>query len=559
MTPENSRILEANLSALSSRDTELAASIRASIPDPRLIYGRARNGQIVPSLRLPHGSAPLHSLYNPGQEAKKLVAAIGGAGCYVAFGLGAGFLISALLDDPGVYSILVVEKDAATLRSLLEHVRLADAFGDPRVHVVAGSSGIRTRLMALWHPALMGGLRTVPLRPWCENERRFFQQAALDVQAAIDAVRADYSVQAHFGKLWLTNMMHNMERAEQPTLAVPRSDRACVIAAGPSLDRQIEDIRRERSVLLASDTSLPALLRRGITPDAVLSIDCQVHGYHHFFQGIPEKSMLFLDLASPPVVVRRAARVAFVSSAHPFAAYLNAHWKRFPRIDMSGGNVTHAALSLAPLLGASHVTLYGADFSYPDGKAYARGTYLYDLFSASQNRVSSAESRWVSFLFRSPDTHGTRAGGRVLYTTSVMNAYRASIVSLMESMEAEVIPIQGDGLSLRHEKHSSRAPGDAPSTFPAQSQPLCGWKDLLAGYAHDIKDLPSTGNRPGSWFRALQPVQRDLLATLLPVAARVIKETGDSVNGPAALEAARAWTLSRIRRVLSAREPSLQP
>jgi hypothetical protein len=559
MTPEDSRILEANLSALSRRDAELVASIRASIPDPRLVYGRARNGQIVPSLRLPRGSAPLHSLYDPGQEAKKLVASIGGAGFYVAFGLGAGFLVSALLDDPGVYSILVVEKDAATLRSLLEHVQLADSLGDPRVHVVAGRGGIRTRLLAAWRPALMGGLRTVPLRPWCENEERFFRLAALDVEAALDAVRADYSVQAHFGKLWLTNMMHNMERAEQPIAAVPRSDRACVIAAGPSLDQQIQDIPRAKSMLLASDTALPALLRRGITPDAVLSIDCQVHSYHHFLQGIPEKSMLFLDLASPPVVARRAARVAFVSSAHPFAAYLNARWKRFPRIDMSGGNVTHAALSLAPLLGASHVTLYGADFSYPNGKAYARGTYLYDLFSASQNRVSPAESRWVSFLFRSPDTHGVHAGGRMLYTTSVMNSYRASIVSLMESMEAEVVPVQGEGLSLRHEKHSSRPPGDAPPTFWPQSRPLCGWKDLLAGYAHDLEDLPSFGNQPGVWFRALQPEQHNLLATLLPVAAMVIKETGDSVNGPAALEAARAWTLSRIRRFLSAREPHFQP
>ena len=415
--PDSARVLETNLAALARRNPALASAIRASTADPSLTFVIARSGALVPAARLPQGqgNAPLHSLYDPCGEARKVAAGLKGAGCVVVLGMGAGFAAAACLEDASVSSVLVIEKDASILRTLLEHLPFDRLLENPRVFVSDGLEGVRPALLSAWQPALMGGLVTVPLRPWCERESAFFSAATAELRAVVNEIRADYSVQAHFGKKWFSNMLLNLERASSSSEDLPPVTRARVVAAGPSLERQLDALSGagDPGFLLASDTSLPALRRAGIQPNGVLSIDCQTVGYHHFLQGISPQSTLFLDLASPHFLARRSARVIFAAGGHPFAAYLDARWKRFPRMDTSGGNVTHAAVSLAHCLGARSITVFGADFSYPGGKPYSRGTYLYDFFESSQSRVTPSESRFFSFIFRTPDTRKERTGGRI--------------------------------------------------------------------------------------------------------------------------------------------------
>ena len=561
MSLESSAIFERNVAALALRDTQLAADIRSSAPNPALVFLTARDGSTVPAVQLPDRTAALHSLYSPAQAARALLASARGAGCVVFLGLGAGFQIDAFLEDPETCSVLVIEKDAGTLRALLERVRCATLLTDPRVRVTVGLEGIRSGLFAAWQPALIGGLRTVPLGPWCEFERPFFQAAAAELEGAVAAVRADYSVQAHFGKRWFANMLLNMEAAERSGSGEIQGSRARVTAAGPSLDMQLSRLRgaRGEGFLLACDTSLPALLTARILPDAVLSIDCQNHGYHHFFQDLPPKTRLFLDLASPPLLARRTGRPTFVASDHPFVSYLNARWKEFPRIDMSGGNVTHAAVSLARSLGARAITLYGADFSYVGGKPYCRGTYLYDIFHSLQNRVAPAESRFFSFLFRSPDTAKERVGESIRYTTGVLLDYRARLLGLMERLDAEVIPVEGGGLSLEKARTAEGTTGGTTGIATKEGlwksdHARCSWREFLASYARDLAALPALGRAPGLSFHCLPGPQRELWATLLPVAARVLLEPADSQHSVPAIEMARTWALSRVRRVLRVKD-----
>jgi hypothetical protein len=541
------RRLEENLSALASRQPSLAAAVHAAAPDARLVPLTARNGLIVPGVRSAAGTVPLHSLYDPRLEAARLAATLQGAGFLVVCGMGAGFHVAALLEHPGVFAVMVIEKNAAVLRSLLGQILDARLFADPRLVLVAGQEAIRTTVLTVWQPALMGGMRTVPLRPWCDEEPAFFDAAALEVQAAIEEVRGDYSVQSHFGKRWFTNILMNLQRVRSAPHAIPHSGTAAVTAAGPSLEKQLPRLAAERDQLLlvATDTSLPALLRSGIKPDAVLSIDCQNHGYHHFLQGMPAATSLFLDLASPAVLARRAVPPVFVASAHPFIRYLDSHWRRLPQIDTSGGNVTHAAVSLARTLGARRIAVYGADFSYPDGKAYARGTYLYDYFWTEQSRLSTAEAKFFSFVHGSALARRESQGGRVIYTTTVLRGYRERFMRLMETIDADVIPIPGAGLDLvrRREKTPASTAAEADLWPPPVDSLVPSWREFLSHYAREVELLPmvtavSTGH------------EKELWSTILPVAARVVRE--GCGPGPAALEEARRWTLERIRRVLQA-------
>jgi hypothetical protein len=550
-----SRVLEENLSALAVRQPSLADSIRRAAADPRFVFSTARNGLIVPGIRSDGGTVPFHSLYDPRRESARFAESFRGAGCIIVGGLGAGYHVSALLQHTGASVVVVVEKNAGVLKSLLEHVPLSDLLRDPRLLVAAGVDTIRDAILSSWHPAVMGGLRSAPLRTWCDQEREFFDAAEAETLAAIEAVRVDFSVQSHFGKRWFANIIMNLAGAATRPGAFPHGDDAIVTAAGPSLDLHLGQLAAERGgrMLVATDTSLPALLRSGIIPDAVLSIDCQNHGYHHFLQGKPPGIALFLDLASPPLLSRQLSFPVFVAGSHPFERYIDSHWLRLPRIDMSGGNVTHAAVSLARFLGARRVTVYGADFCYPDGKAYARGTYLYDYFWSDQSRVSPAEARFFAFVCGSsagPARREVRAG-KSLYMTPVLNGYRDRFLGLMQSIDAEVIPVPGAGQELPRGTVRPRAPApDGAEAGPKPSDaPRSTWREFLSVYFRSIELLPA--------FSAVSPApERELWNTLLPAAARIVKE--GHPPGPGALEEARLWSLERLTRVVRSPDDDLQ-
>ena len=50
--------------------------------------------------------------------------------------------------------------------------------------VSAGLSSVQENVLAAWLPAVMGGMRTVLLRPWCELEKDYFDAAAQEVVKA---------------------------------------------------------------------------------------------------------------------------------------------------------------------------------------------------------------------------------------------------------------------------------------------------------------------------------------------------------------------------------------
>ncbi|MBP5450767.1 MAG: hypothetical protein J6Y16_00865, partial [Treponema sp.] len=64
------------------------------------------------------------------------------------------------------------------------------------------------------------------------------------MEETLPSISADYSVQAHFGKQWQGNIIKNLSRVTDcPAPFIPSGKTACVIAAGPSLDRSIEELK----------------------------------------------------------------------------------------------------------------------------------------------------------------------------------------------------------------------------------------------------------------------------------------------------------------------------
>jgi hypothetical protein len=553
---------------------------------------------------------------DPRKEAKRLIDTVE-EGFLVLLGLGGGFYAEAALDREDIGTVLVIEYEAESFAELLSLLDYSHLFTNPRLRLLLDNSGakIEQNILSLYQPVLHGGIRVIPLRPRTGFAPEPFAMAGNAVEAAISRVSADYSVQAHFGKRWFSNTVRNLLHTGENVDAIPAIQRAAVCAAGPSLSPQIERLKKNREdlFLIATDTSLPCLLHGGLIPDAVISIDCQHISYYHFMneerkktvnhrehggntedteddsKGFPEETLLFLDLASPPMLAAMSKRKYFFTGGHPLTRYISQVLRLLPELDTSGGNVTHAAISLAERLGANEIELYGADFSYPNGVTYARGTYIYRIFENRQNRLLPLEAQASAFLYRTPlekkenhgkGNHGGHGGitenteedkergenhGGITententekdkgkgenhtwyYETGILKLYRERLEEKCKHMEAALIPVEGLGAPIYVRQGENR--GQNLKAF-SYGKPMMKAEDFLRLYRDEIARLPGPGKNLGAYLASLSGEQGIVLTTLLPTAA-AIKKRKNAASFQELIEETRAFCLEEIDTVL---------
>jgi hypothetical protein len=469
-------------------------------------------------------------------EAKRLIDTIESEGFLVFLGLGGGYLAEAALERDETCMALVIEYDLSGLAELLSCRDYTRLFGDPRFRffIDIQEEELIRQILNLYQPALFGGIRVIPLRSRTTFDTEKFNRAGSAVETAVEKVSADYSVQAHFGQRWFSNIIRNLKSAAGIHETLPTVQRAAITAAGPSLSFQIKRLKEKRaeSFLIATDTSLPCLLNAKIIPDAVISMDCQHISYYHFMEALPDCVLLFLDLASPPLLSSRSKKPLFFSGGHPLTKYICRTWKALPELDNSGGNVTYAALSLAEQLGASEIELYGADFSYPLGVSYARGTYIYSYFGKRQSRLSPLEAQASVFLFRTPLEKINRPAcpdePSWYYETKTLKFYREKLEEKSSLMEAAIIPIAGQGAPIHTRQREIRQKIESHISFGKE---LTSVNEFLTQYRNRIAALPSTvysaeprsGSPPEKnvtdYLASLETEAQTVFTTVLPAVA----------------------------------------
>ena len=487
-------------------------------------------------------------MVDPEREANRLAGTIPrDTGFIVFLGLGGGFApIEALkLEDKRVLAI-DFNKDAAA--ELFSNIDYSALMSDSRFSLLIDPSAenIKNFILENYIPSLHGGVKTIPLRARTELDPPLFDAAVNAIQEAISEVAGDYSVQAHFGTRWFSNIIRNIHAAEK-TAEDPRFykipsavNEAAIVAAGPSLDHQLSALseRKSRGVfIISSDTALPALLKRGIPPDAVVSIDCQHFSLYHFFGGVPRGVPLILDIASPPPLCRLHSTPLFFLSGHPLARYIGSAWRPFPEIDTSGGNVTYACLSLAEKLGAGSVTLFGADFAYIGQKTYARGTYIYPYFAKRQNRFSTMEALLSSFLYRSPFLP-KKTENQNYRETSSLCFYREKLEEKAKKMDAVIRAMEGDGAPIKLPEKKQASSRKASGLFPEKRKAKITASQFLEQYRSDIACLP-VARAPLDGKNAL------ILSTILPAAA-AIKLRNNALSARDLIEKTKQYCVRRI-------------
>ncbi|MEE8440318.1 MAG: 6-hydroxymethylpterin diphosphokinase MptE-like protein [Spirochaetia bacterium] len=434
----------------------------------------SRSGHVVTGAVVAGRNRFFHSTYDPLREADRLSAGVD-TETAIVLGFGTGYHLAPLLRR--VARLIVVEPDLHSIVHALRRVDLTEALSHSCLRMVVGeaTADLVGSVAELYLPAVHGSASVVALPGRIQADPDRFAAIQKDLRVGLELVANDFAVQAQFGRLWLRNTIANLAALTSATRTSGRDlsgsrvypdlhgHPVVVTAAGPSLNDALGSLSVTSDVvLLATDTSLPTLTEAGITPDAVVTVDCQTVSYLHYLTAGFPQTLLLADLAAPPSVFSAHRRVGPLVSRHPLHRLLRTLGADLQGFDSSGGNVTHAAVSLAVSLGAASITVVGADFSYPNGESYARGSYVHNLFAVQASRTRPWSDALYHFARDRPGAYQDEKSPSTLRLPT-LDRYREALERLADDVSIPVAIRSGTDAQVRLRSPTGpRHPGGAP-------------------------------------------------------------------------------------------------
>ena len=150
---------------------------------------------------------------------------------------------------------------------------------------------------------------------------------------------------------------------------------AIIVSAGPSLDKNIEDLRaaKGRALIIAVDTALKYMLARDIIPDLFVTIDPDKPMDNFADERVRDIPVIF-DEQTPSAMLRehRAAKILYNCRDYPKKLFEACGISVDANI-ASGGSVATAAFAICCDLGIKDIILIGQDLAYTGESTHAGG------------------------------------------------------------------------------------------------------------------------------------------------------------------------------------------
>lgn len=151
---------------------------------------------------------------------------------------------------------------------------------------------------------------------------------------------------------------------------------AVIVCAGPSLDKNIQELKKiqGKALIIVVDAALRAVLRAGIHPDLVCTVD--PNPPERFFTDLDLRGLTWCcENASKPEIIRKYGERVY------YFGYFEKGWNQmisemlgygFPVLP-TGGSVSSIAFAMALYFGFRKIVFMGQDLAFTGGKSHTSG------------------------------------------------------------------------------------------------------------------------------------------------------------------------------------------
>lgn len=388
-------IYEKNLEAVKKRSEELyEAVLNAETESEGSLYcvEAAKNGMPIFCSKGEGGIIYLNSRYNPQREAERYAAQFKYMRDYAFvcfFGFGNGMAAKELLREKGEHIVFAYYEPSLQLfRLTMEYYDITELLECERVGIYVkdvndeGFKGMSSAINAQNYR--ISRYEVLPVY------KELFGDEEKEIRALygfwLDAVYSDIATGKLFAKTIAYNNIYNMRyifgcSCEDEFAGVFPVDRpAIIVAAGPSLEKNVKELRKAKGILLiiAADTALPYLISQGIQPDLAMVIDATKPPKIFDEDRAKNVPLAIATEANYKIVEKMEGRVIYASSG---CAYYNQLFqiggRKLYHLN-TGGSVATSAFTMALSWGYRKIILVGQDLALSPDKVHAGNVGIRD-------------------------------------------------------------------------------------------------------------------------------------------------------------------------------------
>ncbi len=393
--------LERNLQALEKVDPFLVAKLRNHTLDKANYLLNETNTPGMFNLAFPKRKMLYYDQRNPLLSAKNDVDAtdLKNPKMVLFLGFGLGYHLAKLCDHKNfhkVKKIYVIEKD---LNVLLRGLSTADITKiiETYPHLITFFAGVEEAdLYAVVHnhftanygaKFFAGALSVIPCGGALGHDRSYYISSLKSFNNAMFHSITDHGNSPEDSLQGLENTLENLDHIiTHPGLDrledIFRDKPAIIVASGPSLNKNIEQLKNvgDKALIMACDASLGSLLKQGIKPHVVSSME-RTLPLIELYEGLePYKDdMKDTYFCNMPIVRREIIDKATVDYGMKqfvaFRNYLHFRWLKIQRSEVVfGKSVAHLMYKIAVAMGCNPIILVGQDLAYGDnGETHEAG------------------------------------------------------------------------------------------------------------------------------------------------------------------------------------------
>ncbi len=373
-------------------------------------------------------------------------------GKLLMFGLGNGMYAEQFLRRVSSdHRIYVYEPDTALFWGLLHLFDYSGIFDNERFELIFGGNMDETEFRSYYK----NHFNYIDVHSFRKkgylNYNHIFPELAekyiKNVNGAFSQVASNMYLAEDRGKEMNENIFSNMKYifdsydAQCLVNCVPKGVPAIVVAAGPSLDNNIDDLKEAqgKAFIIAIDTAAKPLSLRGIRPDIIILTDALKGAKYMSEPDSRQIPLLTNPDAGKYLIEAHEGKKLFYDSlcSRHVCRCLETVGKSLLTI-VSGGTVAANAFTLAYLAGAKTIILMGQDLAYAN-KGKSHSEIAVGAGAVRQEKLD--EMVWDVDIYDQPIQ---TSGEFLLYK----NWYEESIVAIKKSGDFHVIDASEGGIKI---------------------------------------------------------------------------------------------------------------
>lgn len=380
-----------NLTVLNQKNPELVKKLQTYIPTevPKLVQ---ENG----AYNILYKEKLIHNAQNPLAEAQEIFCRCENSpvSIHLVYGLGLGYLFQvASLKSQG--TVILYEPDLNILWLAFTLVDFSNDILKPNVFI---TSTFEEASEAIYKKS---GMQNSPALLSLSSQREFdavgFDSLVKTLKDTVGAFSMDlkYTQQKFYPalKMLIQNVPSLLNEIPLAHFKdIYKGKTAVVVSAGPTLDRNIETLKKYRNkfILFTVGTAVKTLYKNEIKPDFLCIIE--TYNSSKQIEGLDLSDVNFVTEPYSNPALRKFEfknRYSHISANTP----TNHFWSEICNENIeeywSKGTVSYTALNCARLLGCSKIILVGQDLAYIEGQCYSKDSAYKDLccgFNKETNR-----------------------------------------------------------------------------------------------------------------------------------------------------------------------------